>query len=150
LLCQPQLDRQGDQLLLRAVVDVAFELATFFVLRGDQPATGVPEILDEAGVTEHQPGLGREVVDELLLRRVHGIVGRDGSGEGAEQLPLMTDLDRRVVLERGQRLPVKRDRRRRRGVVWPHGFPSERVTDAEPYAGDGGADPRGHHLRHAR
>ena len=39
LLGQPQLDRQGDQLLLRAVVEVALELAGPLVLRGDDPSS---------------------------------------------------------------------------------------------------------------
>ncbi len=101
LLDQAELDLEGHQLLLRSVVDVAFQLAPFLVLSGDESAPGVPELLDQPDVAEHETRLGRQVADELLLRWVHGVVGRHRDRERPEHLPLMRHVDG-VIGERGR------------------------------------------------
>ena len=73
---QSQLDRERDDLLLRAVVQVALELLGAFVLRGHQALARRPEeIVDvrlelggEASVPQDQAGLRcGEVLQELVL-----------------------------------------------------------------------------------
>jgi hypothetical protein len=51
-----QPDGQGDQLLLRAVVQVALQAPTLLVLSRDQPLARRAEILDQLGVREHESG----------------------------------------------------------------------------------------------
>src|ERR1019366_7596247 len=63
-LDQAELDLEGDQVLLGAVVQVAFQAAAFLVLGGDQALAGEPQLLEaglevggQADVLEHQAGL---------------------------------------------------------------------------------------------
>ena len=72
---QPELDGQSDELLLGAVVDVPFDLASLFVLRGDQPLTRRAELLDQANVAQDEARLGREVFHQLVAR---GSIGSEG------------------------------------------------------------------------
>jgi hypothetical protein len=80
-LRQAELHSQRDQMLLGAVVDVAFEAAPLFVLRGHDPLprgaelgrlhrdlvqAGL-EVGGQPGVRQDQPGLVGEAVDELGL-----------------------------------------------------------------------------------
>ena len=67
-LGQLELDGQGDQVLLGAVVDVAFQPPPGLVLGGDQPLPGGAQVLDQPGVGQRQPGLGGDVGDQLLAR----------------------------------------------------------------------------------
>ena len=74
---------ERDELLLRAVVQVALELAALLVLgvdeslaRGAELLDVVHELLGERHVPHHQPGLRGEVADELLLRRRDRVAGR--------------------------------------------------------------------------
>ena len=105
---QPELHGQGHELLLRAVVDVAFEPATFIVLRRHQSLLGRLQIVDpraellgEPHVAEHQPGLCREVGDQSLLRRIHGVVRGHRHREGPEELTLVPHLDRQIGVAGG-------------------------------------------------
>ena len=86
-----QPDGQGDELLLRAVVQVPLEASSFLVLCRDQPLARGAEILDQLGVREHEPGLRGQVGHELFLHGGQGLVGRLRDGEQTEELPLMAD-----------------------------------------------------------
>ena len=74
---QLQLHRQGDQLLLRAVVDVPFDPAPLLVLRRDEALLrrlevreACLQVLGQPHVPQHQSDLGGEVGDELFLVRI--------------------------------------------------------------------------------
>ena len=54
---EPKLHSECDQLLLRSVVDVAFELAPLLILGCNQSLARSAEILDQSGVSKHEPGL---------------------------------------------------------------------------------------------
>ncbi len=95
-LRQPHLHAQRHQLLLRSVVDVALETPSLLVLRGDESALRrlqfvepLSQRLRQADVAQHQPGLRREIGDQLLLGGVHRVVGRHRHREGPELLALM-------------------------------------------------------------
>ena len=53
----PQHQRDRDEALLRAVVEVALEAAPGLVRRGDQALPGALQVFDEPEVTQHQTGL---------------------------------------------------------------------------------------------
>src|SRR5439155_3708420 len=91
---QVQLHRERHQLLLSSVVDVALDAATLLVLRGDQALPGRLELLDQPDVSEDQPGLRGEVLDELLLRWSKGIARRHVQRNGTEQVALVPDGER--------------------------------------------------------
>ena len=54
---EPDFDGQGHQVLLRPVVDVAFQPPPRLVLRGDNPLPRRPQVLDQAHIRQHQPSL---------------------------------------------------------------------------------------------
>ena len=92
------LHAQRHQLLLRSVVDVALEPPSLLVLRGDESALGRLQFLEplsqrlrQTDVAQHQPGLRREIGDQLLLGGVHRVVGRHRHREGPELLSLVQD-----------------------------------------------------------
>ena len=91
VLGQPELHGEGHQLLLRAVVDVALEPAAFGVGRRDDPLARRPQLLDQAGVAQHQPGLSGEVADQLLLGLGQPLASGLGDGEGTQQLALVAN-----------------------------------------------------------
>ncbi len=94
---QPELHRQGHQLLLGAVVDVALQPTPSGVLgRHDAPA-GVLELFDQPDVAEHQPGLQREVPQELLLRRREVRVRLGADADGPQELSPMPDGEGQVA-----------------------------------------------------
>ena len=111
-LREPELDRQGDELLLRAVVDVALEAATFVVLCRHQPLVEFVELVDpalelrrEPRVAEDEPGLAgamapRAETESAVLKAagVRGIVIRPGlvygDGKGYD-LPNLIALARK-------------------------------------------------------
>ncbi len=64
---QAELHVERHQLLLRAVVDVPLQRLRPGILCGDDPPARLAEVLDQPRVPQHQPGLGREVLDELRL-----------------------------------------------------------------------------------
>ena len=102
---QAQLDRERDELLLSAVMDVPFERAGAFVLCADDPPPGLSKVLDQPNVPEHQSRLRRHVTGELLLGRVHRIVRRHGHGQCAEELTLVPHLEDGVRAEVRERRP---------------------------------------------
>src|SRR5439155_4640871 len=65
LLRKLQLHRERNELLLRAVVQVALDLASLFVLRGHESLPRGAELLDQPDVPEDQTRLCRQVLDEL-------------------------------------------------------------------------------------
>ncbi len=105
LFGEPELHRQRDELLLRAVVDVAFELPALVVLGGDEPLPGRAELLDQPHAPKDQPRLRRQIVDQPLLRAVHRVRGGHRDGERAQQLVVVADLHGVVVVEPGMRFP---------------------------------------------
>ena len=73
---EPRLDGEGDELLLRAVVQVALQAPSLLVLSRDQPLARRTEILDEPGVPKNQSGLRGEIGHQLLLDRGERLVRR--------------------------------------------------------------------------
>ena len=67
--CELELHGQRDELLLRAVVEVALDLAALLVLRGHEALARAPQVLDQCGVPQHEAGLRGEVGDQPLLGR---------------------------------------------------------------------------------
>jgi hypothetical protein len=100
LLGQPELDRQGHELLLCAVVDVALEFARPLVLRGDDAPSRLLELLDQAHVAHHEPGLAREVGHELLAVLREWLGGGHGDGERAQELAAIANRERPAPFER--------------------------------------------------
>ena len=148
LLEQSELDRERHQLLLRPVVDVAFELASFLVLRGDQPLAGRAELLDQPHVPQDQARLRREVAHQSLLRRVDRIVRRHRHRQGAEELAPILDLDGAVRRQPRDATPAHRDRRRLRAVGPDDPRGPELVPDVEPDDGIPGPHGVGEDPRH--
>jgi hypothetical protein len=132
-LRDPLLHGERDELLLRAVVDVPLERAGALVLGADDPPAGLAEILDEPDVPEHQSGLRRHVADELLLRRIHRIVGRDGHGQRAEQLALVPHLERLLSPEVRRVILPDRHLGRRERVLRPRRLLAHAVSDPQPH-----------------
>ena len=66
-LQQPELDRERDELLLRPVVQVPFDLPPLGVLGFHQPAAGRPQLVDQCGVAQDKPRLRRQVPQQLVL-----------------------------------------------------------------------------------
>ena len=137
-LREAELHGQRDQLLLRTVVDVAFELLRPGVLRRHDPPSRFPEVLDQSDVPEHQPRLRRHVASELLLGRVHRIVRRDGHGERAEELALVTHLEGGVLPEVRDVVSDRHVGRRGR-AFGPDALLTHLVTDPQPHPRDLGA-----------
>src|SRR5204862_6543379 len=98
------------ELLLCAVVEVAFELPALLVLRRHETLTGRPELGDESHVPEHESGLGREIADQLVLGGIHRIRRRHPYRERAEELPAVTDLDGVFPVDARQRVCFDRER----------------------------------------
>ncbi len=99
---EADLHGQRDELLLRTVVDVPFELARPLVLRAHDALSRGAELLDQSDVAEHETRLRGEIPNEAFLRRVHRIVRRHGHGKRSEQLSAIAHLDGRVRRERGE------------------------------------------------
>ena len=96
----PQDDAEADEPLLRAVVEVALELAAGGVAGLDDPRAGRPQI----GQPRAQVGLQALVLERDPGRR----------GDRADQLRLVAE--RRVVQQRGDLRPAALDERRRAAV----------------------------------
>ena len=92
-----ELQRQRDEALLGAVVQVALDPAPLGVRRGDQP---LPRRLQLG-----EPGV-RLRLEEPVLQR-----DRRGADDGLDELGVV--VERTVVHERGDRRPVARHPRRR-------------------------------------
>ena len=120
-------------------MQVAFELAAFLVLRGDQALARRAELLDQPHVAEHEARLGREVADQPLLRRVHRVAGGHRDRERAEQLAAVRGPRRASPRRRsGELLAAERDGARGSGA--PRGHPvlgAELAADEEPDPGAG-------------
>ena len=79
-------------------MDVALEPSALLVLRGDEPALRrlqfvepLSQRLGQADVAQHQPGLRREIGDQLLLAGSIGSFAGIVDREGAELLALVHD-----------------------------------------------------------
>ncbi len=147
----PNLHRQRDELLLRPVVDVAFQPPALFVLCCDQPLTRRAEVLDQPEVLQDQPGLRGQVREQLVLLGHDRIVRRLRDGERAEQLAPVADRDGCVrVGERGERRALRNDRRMRLRRLRPRRGRTHLGADAQPDGGVGRAGPLRQQPRHAR
>ena len=98
-LSQPQLHLQCNEVLLRTVVEVAFQAPAFQVLRLHQPLPRRAQLLKpgeqisaETDVLEHQTCLVGEVVHQLLLDRCQCLASALGDAQCTEQLTLMAHL----------------------------------------------------------
>jgi len=99
-LSQTELHLERDQVLLRAVVEVAFEAAALLVLSADQPLPGGAQLVEthlqiggEADVLEDEAGLMGEIIEELLLHRGELLTGALDDAERPQKLRLLTDGD---------------------------------------------------------
>ena len=104
-LDQPDVHRQGDQLLLRAVMDVALEKLALGVFRGDDLASGLPQQISsgrdgdqlvmqvgrQPQVAQHQTCLRRKAVQQLLLYRRQPLTLTFLDDEYAQQLASVPD-----------------------------------------------------------
>ena len=89
---EPELHTEGDELLLRPVVDVALELSPLAVLSGDEALSRRAQLFDQPNVAEDRARLRRKIVHEPPPRRIEGVVRRHRDGEGAQQLAVMSHL----------------------------------------------------------
>jgi hypothetical protein len=74
-------------------VEIALQTPSLLVLRGDEPLARRSEVHEpslelggEPDVSKHEPGLRREIGQELLLRRCDRLVRWLGQCERTEQL----------------------------------------------------------------
>ena len=102
------------------------------VLRADDPAARFPKVLDQADVPEHQARLCGHIARELLLRRVHRVVGRHGNGERTEQLALVPHFECNVVTEVWELVRPGRHVSGLRRIGWPGCIRPHLVADAQP------------------
>ena len=98
-LSQPQLHLQCNQVLLRTVMEVAFQAPAFQILRlhqtlprGAQLLKSREQVGAETDVLEHQPRLMGEIVHQLLLDRCQCLASALGDAQRTEQLTLMAHL----------------------------------------------------------
>ena len=104
---QPELDRECHQVLLRAVMDVAFQAPPLGILRGDDALSGFAERagltrdLLEAGlqlrrqsnVAEHLASLGGEIREQARLDRGKRLTSALLKCQYTKHLALVPDLD---------------------------------------------------------
>ena len=83
VLQQAELDRERDELLLGAVVQVALDPLPLIILRAHQPEPRRPQVVDrglqlggEPDVAEDKPGLRCQVRQQLVLGGGHRLVPR--------------------------------------------------------------------------
>jgi hypothetical protein len=96
LFQESQLHRERNQLLLGAVVQVPFDLASLVVLRGHQALARRSQLLDQTDVPQDRACLGGEIVHELPAGRIERIVRRHRDLEGTQFFTLMNDRDEEV------------------------------------------------------
>ncbi len=89
---EPSLDGERDELLLGAVVDVAFQAPAFLVLGGHQALTRRPHVLDQPHVAQDETRLRGQVPHQLLLGRAHRVGRGHPEGERTEQLAPVAHL----------------------------------------------------------
>ena len=157
---QAELDPQGDELLLRPVVQVPLDLPPFGVLRLDQPAARGPQFVDggpqvggELGVAQHEARLGGQVLQQLVLGAGQRLGPGLAQGQRAEQFAGVPDGDRtRRRLERRQPAAgIERDRGRRDGSARPDRGRAQLPADPDPRLGlvrPGRAGQDGYHPVH--
>ena len=101
-----ELDAQGHQVLLRPVVDVALQPPPRFVLRGDQPLPGGPQVLDQARVGRHQACLRGDIGYQLLPGRAQRLVFGHLDRDRVQQRRLVHHRHAHLgARQGGQRLP---------------------------------------------
>ena len=90
---EPELHRERDQLLLRAVVDVPLQAAALLVLCGDDPLARSLELLQvraellrQSHVPEDEAGLRGEVVEQPALGRRERITLRLPHRQRAQEI----------------------------------------------------------------
>ena len=107
---QPELDGEGYQVLLRAVMDVAFEAPPLGILRCDNALAGFAErarltrdfleaglqLRRQANVAEHLPSLGGKIRQQALLHRGKRLTSPLLQRQNTKQLALVSDLDNPV------------------------------------------------------
>ena len=105
---EPQVHGQGDEVLLRPVVDVALEQAAGLVLRVDDPLTGSPELVGpcrqlgqplaelhaQGRAAQDETCLTREPGEQPLLHRGQRDAVARLDDEQPEQLPAVTHRHR--------------------------------------------------------
>ncbi len=150
-LGQPLLHGERDQLLLRAVVDVALERLRPRVLRGDDPAPGLAELLDQADVPQHEPGLRGHVLGQAFAIGSERIARRRHHADRAEQLAAVPHRERALALgERRQLVTGRAGSTRNLAVRRPRGRRPELAAQREPHPRMARADPLGQHLHQPR
>jgi hypothetical protein len=122
---------------------------SLLVLGSNQTLARGAELGDEPHVAEHEPRLRREIANELVFCRVHGIRWRHLNGEGSQELSLVADLDRVLSLDRGEGVLLDRERHRV-GCASGHRDRPELGADPEPDARGRRAGPVAEDLRHPR
>jgi hypothetical protein len=125
-------------------VEIALQTPSLLVLRGDEPLPRCSEVHEpslelggEPNVPKHEPGLRREIGQELLLRRRDRLVRWFGQRKSPEELGLMTHRDRSIGLgERGE-LTLRDGKRCLLGLraLGPGGGELKLVADPQPYLG---------------
>ena len=142
-----RLHRQCDELLLRAIVDVALQLPALLILGGNDPLTRSSNLLDQPNVAQDQTRLGGDVGEELVLGRGHRITGCLLYREGAQQLFLVLHGDNARRAGNVDRPGVhQRDAfvRHRRG---PRPLSPKLCSNAEPDVGPHRPRALGEHAR---
>ena len=147
---QPKLHGERHELLLSPVVEVPLELLCAFVLGRHDPSAGFPQLLDQANVSKHEPGLRCEVAHQRFLRRVHRLGCRHHDREGAQQLALVSHLGGVLARREHRDLAVRQDDRRPSRVGGPPRRRSQLVPQVQPDASLCRAGPGRQDLRHAR
>lgn len=146
---QTKLDPERHELLLSPVVEVPLQCLGPLVLGRHDPAPGCPELLNQSHVPEHQSRLGREILHQLRLGRVHRVARRHRHREGTEQLALVPHL--RAILAGGEvcGVIVRHSDRGYGPVFGPRRLIPELVPEPQPHARRNPSGSRGQDLRHA-
>ena len=136
-LSEAQPDFERHQLLLRPIMNVAFESAARLVLGAHQPLARGAQVL-EAGqqvrrqprIAKHQAGLGGEVGDQLGVGRRERLIAL-ADGERTQHLALVAHRDRQVNRgERGHPVILDGDHcRRQRRAFRPPGRGPKLLAD---------------------
>ena len=90
---QLELNGERDELLLRAIVQVPFDLPALVVLRRNEATSRRPELLDQEHVPKHEAGLRGEVVHQVLAGAAQWLGGRHRDRERTQALTSMLHVD---------------------------------------------------------
>jgi hypothetical protein len=148
---QAQVHGEGDQPLLRSVVQIALESPSLLVVRCDQSLARHLQFLDERGVADDEPGLRRKTLEQTLGRGGHRLLGRHLHGDRTQQRPLVAHREHRMF--EGRRFVIDepdRGRRRAGDGSGPARCGAELGTGPEPDPDLVGPDAVGHETGHLR